>query len=642
MTPRGRRRLFWAATLATPVVLLVLVEGTLRAVGAGAPEPLLLDVPNTGGAFVRFNPLVARRYFDPAQTTVPALTPETFARVKGEGTVRVLCLGESTTAGFPFECQVPFPKQLRERLARAAPDRRIEVFNAGIAAIGSAVVLDLLPELLDATSPDAVVVYLGHNEFYGIYGSASAVATGGNATATRWVLALQRLRIVAVLRDLLRAVRPAPAGQAAHRSLMESVVRDQHIPLGSAQVAATAESFRDNLVRIVDECRSHKAAVLLGTLVSNERDLPPFRGAGAAEAVTRILAAGDSALAAGDQHRADSCYRLAFGADSAQADVWFALGRAAWARGDSAGAAQRFAGARDRDAMRFRAPGSWNDVLRAVAREREVMLVDLEATFRAASPAGVLGNELFCDHLHPNPRGYALMAETFAEAVDRLHLLSRPSVGNGAEPLGVTDLDWDIGLLKVFDMMQRWPFRAAPASRGSYVPHGDSVAARIAYDYLHVHNVWSRAHNVMAEEFLRRGDLPNARREYEAIAVFSPDDPWPHQKIAATYEREERWLERAGALREAIRRSPAKGLLAYQMALSAWKGGRMEEAIRAMEAASFAPELTSSERRNARFFLAGFLSDRGERDRARTILKAILVDAPDYAPARQFLARLER
>jgi tetratricopeptide (TPR) repeat protein len=146
----------------------------------------------------------------------------------------------------------------------------------------------------------------------------------------------------------------------------------------------------------------------------------------------------------------------------------------------------------------------------------------------------------------------------------------------------------------------------------------------------------------MADEYHRRGDLPNARKEYEAIAVFSPDDPWPYQKIAATYELEEKWLDRAGALRQAIRRSPAKGLLAYQLALSEWKGGRIVEAIGAMEAASLAPEITPSERANARFFLAGFLSDRGERERARTILKVILVDIPDFAPARQFLARLER
>jgi tetratricopeptide (TPR) repeat protein len=382
--------------------------------------------------------------------------------------------------------------------------------------------------------------------------------------------------------------------------------------------------------------------VILSTLVSNERDLPPFRSAGGGESIRRALSAGDTALAHDDLPAADDHYRRAFEMDTTVADAWFSRGRVAWARGDSTGAAQWFAGARDRDVMRFRAPAAWNDTLRAVARGLGVPLVDIDAAFRAASPAGVPGNELLCDHLHPNPRGYALMAESFAGAVDALRLLPRPSAGSGPEPLGVTDLDWDIGLLKVYDLMQRWPFRASPTPRVPYRPHGDSVAARIASDYLHVHNVWSRAHNAMADEYHRRGDLPNARKEYEAIAVFSPDDPWPYQKIAATYELEEKWLDRAGALRQAIRRSPAKGLLAYQLALSEWKGGRIVEAIGAMEAASLAPEITPSERANARFFLAGFLSDRGERERARTILKVILVDIPDFAPARQFLARLER
>jgi tetratricopeptide (TPR) repeat protein len=191
-------------------------------------------------------------------------------------------------------------------------------------------------------------------------------------------------------------------------------------------------------------------------------------------------------------------------------------------------------------------------------------------------------------------------------------------------------------------MIHEWPFKQVVIRRGDYHAHGDTAATRIAVQYLRAKFAWVRAHDMMAHLYLERGDLERARQEYEAVAVYQPDDPWPYQQIAVSYEAEENWKLRSAALQEALVRSPVKGMIAYQLAMSEWKQGRLGNAIQGMEFAAGAPELKPEERQNARFYLAGFLSDNGRRQDAITTLRAILTDDPSFVPARQFLWRLER
>ena len=55
-------------------------------------------------------------------------------------------------------------------LADVWPEREVEVVNLGITSIASFAVAQVVEDAL-ALSPDLVVVYTGHNEFYGLYGA---------------------------------------------------------------------------------------------------------------------------------------------------------------------------------------------------------------------------------------------------------------------------------------------------------------------------------------------------------------------------------------------------------------------------------------------------------------------------------------
>jgi lysophospholipase L1-like esterase len=61
-----------------------------------------------------------------------------------------------------------------------------------------------------------------------------------------------------------------------------------------------------------------------------------------------------------------------------------------------------------------------NDLIRAMAREEGAVVVDLHAAFMRAPSL----SSLFVDHVHPNPAGHQLIAETYFETLTRPRSLS--------------------------------------------------------------------------------------------------------------------------------------------------------------------------------------------------------------------------
>lgn len=625
-----------------PFLFLLLLEGGLRLWGGFAREPLFREVRQLGQDLYQVNPEVARRYFGPGTVALPTLYPETFAREKSSQIYRIFCLGGSTTAGFPFDGQVPFPQQLRCLLSDTYPEKRFEVINLGITAVNSYTVLDLLPEVL-TQSPDLIVIYMGHNEFYGAYGSASAVSLGESGALVRFYLRLERFHLVQMLKRMVQSFTPAPQGPAGDRTLMESLSADRAIGYGSAKYRRTLSNYRDNLERILEQCAGRGVPVLLSNLVSNVRDLPPFGDANPGGALNAPLAQGDSLYRAGQFVPAREAYLRAWETDSSAARLWYRLGHAELQLGDSAQAAYYLYGARDRDVVRFRASGAVNRIIREAAERHQALLVDMENRFRRHSPGGLPGNNLFCDHLHPDPRGYYMMAGEFYEAIRRGSLVNSAASGfqPQAGPYFVTDLDWNIGLMKAYKLVHRWPFPERPIDYDKYPPHGDPQSARVAYDYLFKHHDWMKAHYDMADLYLQQEKWEHARGEYRAVSVLLPENPDPYSLIARTYKAQEQWALCVEYYQKALQYRPNSGMLRYQLALAQWELPARAAALENMEKAAYARDFTPQEQANAHYYLAGFLAESGRIPEARETLQRLLERFPGFQPARQLLQRLD-
>ena len=67
---------------------------------------------------------------------------------KNQNSLRVLCLGESSMFGVPFQYAATIPALVRKQLRHLYPDLDIEVVDLGASAINSNVIREMVPHFL--------------------------------------------------------------------------------------------------------------------------------------------------------------------------------------------------------------------------------------------------------------------------------------------------------------------------------------------------------------------------------------------------------------------------------------------------------------------------------------------------------------
>lgn len=414
----GKAIIFRVAAICLPLMLLVATEGLLRLAGVARDTREVFTALPGQPDYLTINPQYARRYF---HTFEPSVAFNPFLKSKSAETFRVFVLGGSTTAGFPYQFYHGFPGRLGARLQAHAPDRHIEVINLGMTAVNSYTLWDLKDAVARA-EPDAIIIYAGHNEYYGAFGAGSTVYTLGNRRILkRLMLRLKRTVLYTLVERLLAVGSQVATPPGLDRTMMARVVRDATIALDGRVYHAGVSQFEANMEDVLGTFRRRGVPVYIGTLVANLRDQPP-------------LGEDMGAVAAYDQ------------------------GREHIMQGDTVQARHAFLESVEHDDIRFRAPGAMNGAIRRFAHEASVTLVDIAAAFRNASPQGVEGSDLFTDHLHPNARGYALMADRFFEALRQHPRLMLPAEPDIAATAAIDPVDEAHAMLQILRLKGGYPF----------------------------------------------------------------------------------------------------------------------------------------------------------------------------------------
>jgi lysophospholipase L1-like esterase len=325
---RQLKLVFWALTLALPLLFFALLEGGLRVAGYGASYPLFVGVDGYP-EYLAQSREVGRRYFHRTREAPTALH-DLFLAEKPADEVRLFVQGGSSAAGFPFYHGAAFSRMLEARLQRTFPDRPIEVINTGMAAVNSYTLLDLAPEIL-RQRPDAVLIYAGHNEYYGALGVGSTERVGASRTMVNLYLRLRSLRTVQLLGDGLgRLAALGVRGEPSGGSLMARMVGQQTIPYGSADYHRGLRQYEGNLSDLLARYRRAGVPVFVATLVANERDHRPFTSTfqpGTDEADwRRRYEAAVRQLGGGDARGAVAALEALTREDTLAADGFFALG----------------------------------------------------------------------------------------------------------------------------------------------------------------------------------------------------------------------------------------------------------------------------------------------------------------------------
>jgi tetratricopeptide (TPR) repeat protein len=566
--PPGKRRAFFAATFALPFLVLLLAEITLRLLGYGPDLSLFITEQIRGTTYRVMNPALGARYFT-GREFIPAPSTEYFLVPKPAGTYRIFCLGGSTVVGFPYWHNASFASFLRERLHRLFPDKQIEVINLGLTAVNSYTVLDIAREL-PGYGADLLIVYDGHNEFYGALGAASNDFLGSSRNLTFLYLRLVHSRLFLALRDgyvWVRSQFGSEPGTMERGPTLELLARGQYIPYGSRQYFKTQEIFLANLEDLRSLAHTYALPVILTTQVSNLRDLPPFRSsptAGLSPEARRIseehAAAGRAAGLAGRWEQAADAFRQAASIDTSNAITRFHLAQCLDSLGRRSEARWEYERARDFDLLRFRTSTDFNRIITGMDDGGLVSVADMEGCFAVNSPDSLIGRGLILDHLHPNSGGAFLMAREYARLLRQRGLLASPEEWLRCDTVSDASL-WNDRPVSEFDervaarrtelQMSEWPFPQNAALLP--IDAGDTLgiyAQRVADGEWG----WGDGHQAAIAFYRKKNDLPRLEREYRTMINLVPLETEPRAQLGRLALAEghlddaETWLKSALAL----------------------------------------------------------------------------------------------
>jgi tetratricopeptide (TPR) repeat protein len=599
------------------------------------------------------NPGVKSRYFSRVKFD-PLTSMDFFPLTKSPGTYRIFCLGASTTAGYPYGYVGSFSTFLTSRLQALLPDRQVEMINLGLTATNSFTTLDFADELFDY-EPDLIIVYDGHNEFYGALGAASNESVGTWPWLTRFYLTMVHSRVFVALRDAYNGlgslIRTTDEVVSAG-TMMERLSRGQYVPYGSDLYASSLETFRDNMRSLASLCLDHGIPLILSSQVSNLRHQRPFVPANSAHLppgrrseLERLLNTAGTLLGRGDPRAARSHLSDALSLDSLRADVHYELARCLDTLQDKRMALRAYQRARDLDQLRFRTSTEFNDAIRDVAGESGVFFADLEAVFCAASPDSIVGRELILEHLHPNARGYFLMAKEYARLMRKHSLLASEADWAASDTVSdeflwsrrsVTEIDDRAASRRTEVLVSSWPFRQF--DKPITPPASDDRIGVLVDEMLSGKISWEQAHVSASEHYEHRGEFGLAENEYETLITMIPQNVSPYLRLGRLflkqlkYEEGYRVLKRSLDIEPSVYACRALGAIAVDTGHPAQAVPFLEKAVEL----STDPE----EKVESNFLLALALGRAGMIDRAKEQLEQVLALNPAHKQARDLLNRL--
>jgi tetratricopeptide (TPR) repeat protein len=530
----AKAAVFTAITVLLPFALVACLEIGLRIKNYGG-DTSAFEVPAIlHGLYKVPGGNVGKRYF-PRDNAPPSPPGDPFLVTKPAHSMRLFVLGESSAAGFPYPANGTFARVLRDALTDVLPSDTVEVVNMGMAATNSFTIADLAQDVIDQ-KPDGILIYGGHNEYYGALGAGSTESLGSFPSFVRFYLKLQNLKTFLLLRNTVSSALASIRGGRSTKEIesdasrMESVVGDQSIKFGDATYKRGVAQYESNLRYAIGKFRRAGIPVFIGSTPSNLRDIVPF---GQNASPPDMSAAKE-----------------------------FDLAKGTLASGNTPLAATQFAKARDLDVIRFRAPGEFQALVQRVAKETGSTYVPAVEGFAAAAQYGIPGSDLFLEHVHPTQAGYVLLARFYFDALRKANFLGRPadasrlaSWNEYTQRMKLTRLDQLIAYHTIKTVTTRWPF--VPVSRnqdyrGTYKP--TDVIDSIAFNSSRGGMPWSRAKMAAADVYTARGQTDSAVAEYDGLIRDKPEIEIAYRLagrvlLFANQEQRAKWyLERAFAL----------------------------------------------------------------------------------------------
>jgi lysophospholipase L1-like esterase len=375
---------FYILLIVIPILFFVLLEAGLRIFNYGKDDRVWVDISQD---MQILNPELGYRYFSTTKN-LPFSVESFIYKEKKKNSFRVFVLGASSAAGYPYLSSASFSKFIRKKLEILYPQNAIEVANFSMSAINSYTIRDLMPELLKK-QPDLILIYLGHNEYYGALGVGSLESLGSSRFVVNTTLWLNKFKTVELLRNFIKELSKlfSSEDEITGGTMMAQLAKDKLIEYNSDIYWDGINQFEGNLRDILSMCKEANVHVVASTVASNLKDQKPFVSVKDSEypPADKIFLAAENKLQTGD---VDSAKGL-------------------------------FIYAKELDALRFRAPEEINKTIVQLCKEFNYPFVRSDSLLNFFSQDGIVGNNLMTDHLHPNVKGYQLIGNLFFNAMKK-------------------------------------------------------------------------------------------------------------------------------------------------------------------------------------------------------------------------------
>ncbi len=435
---RSRAILFRLAAVAFGLSPLLILEGLLWCLGAGAPR---YDHDPFAG-FRGVHPLFAlsddAQRYQIAPSRRAYFCADSFAAQKAPNEFRIFCLGGSTVQGSPFGIETSFTTFLELSLEAAEPEKKWEVVNCGGVSYASYRLVPILEEVL-RYQPDLIIVYTGQNEFledrtYHHIKQMPELAAGCAEL-------LARTRTCRVLHQWRQGDRSAGTGSA-------EPARDGR-PLLPDEVDAMLEyrggldryhrdekwrrdiesHFQYNLNRMVALARAAGVPLVLVNPVCNLRDCPPFKNEHRQGLAPGELARWESLVSQAAEHsprNSAETVRLleeALRIDDQHAGLHYLLAKTYDSMGDLALARRQYLAAKENDVCPLRILESMNQAILETATATGTPLVDVRRMYEEICAGGIPGDMYLIDHVHPSIEGHQLIADRIASKLSLMGIV---------------------------------------------------------------------------------------------------------------------------------------------------------------------------------------------------------------------------
>jgi tetratricopeptide (TPR) repeat protein len=470
---------FYLSFFIIPIIFFVLLEIGLQILNYGKNYSAFVSLQKYPG-YLFFNPDYPQKYFENT-TSIPSVIPDAFSEMKSDNIFRVFVLGGSTTAAFPFSYNASFSRYIKRRLEILYPQVNIEVINMGISAVNTYTVRDLVPQIIKQ-KPDLVLIYSGHNEYYGALGVGSTESIGNSRFLITLSLQLKNFKTYQLIENVVKSIKSLIFEKKGNngKTLMAQMVGEKLIEYNSQIFNNGLNQFEENMTDILSSLDEAGVNTIISNLTCNLMQ-KPF------ESVESENGSADLHFNNGQKYFSELNYL------KAKREFWEAI---------------------QLDALRFRAPSEINEIIQKLSNRLKIPIVDTDSAFSLFSNGNIIGYDLIVDHLHPNVKGHQIIGELFFDKMRENSFLPKAKAANisiekqkdlALKYLSYTPFDSTYSSIVLSRLLNDYPFAKANKSKKldfNLENFSDSIAEKTASGKIS----WEDGHTRVALNFFQKGE----------------------------------------------------------------------------------------------------------------------------------------